>query len=85
MGGDVPDDAVDGVLALDPVVLSYMLAATGPLEVDGVTLAENTVVDELLSKVYLRLEQPAAQDAFFQRFAQSVFDLVSSGAAEPRV
>lgn len=36
--------AVDGVVAIDPVALSYLLEGTGPVEVgDGVVLTSDTV------------------------------------------
>lgn len=70
---------VDGVLSLDPVALSYILGATGPVQVGDVTLTEDNAVDELLHEVYLRYENPAAQDVFFREVARAVFDVVSSG------
>jgi len=42
--------AVDGVVAIDPVALSYLLEGTGPVDVgDGVVLTSDTVVPVLLS------------------------------------
>lgn len=72
---------VDGVLSLDTVALSYVVAALDqPVEVDGVVLDESSVVDELLHRTYLRLEEPAAQDRFFSAVSAAVFDRVRSGA-----
>jgi hypothetical protein len=65
---------VDGVLAVDPVVLSYLLKATGPVPVPGhPTLVGDTVVRTLLSDTYQRLE-PNDQDRFFAASAAAVFD-----------
>ena len=77
-------DHLDGVLSVDPVATSYLLGATGPLTVDGVHLTANNVVDQLLNHTYLRLADPAAQDAFFQDVAGRVFDAVSSGVGSPQ-
>ncbi|MGN9778491.1 DUF4012 domain-containing protein [Micromonospora sp. H33] len=65
---------VDGVLAVDPVVLSYLLKATGPVVVPGgVSLAGDTVVRTLLSEAYQRLDNEE-QDDFFGTAAAAVFD-----------
>lgn len=73
--------AIDGVLSLDTVALSYVVAALDePVEVDGVVLTESNVVDELLHRVYLRLDEPAAQDRFFAAVSAAVFDRVRAGA-----
>lgn len=80
---EYPEDRVDGVLTLDTVALSYVLGATGPLEVDGVELTGDNVVDELLHNVYLRIEDPAEQDAFFAAVATAAFDRFTAGATNP--
>jgi hypothetical protein len=77
-------DQVDGVLSIDPVALSFILGATGPVQVGDVTLSADNVVDELLHGVYLRYEDPAAQDAFFQQVARTVFDQVLAGSDDPQ-
>ncbi|MGH9182057.1 MAG: DUF4012 domain-containing protein, partial [Acidimicrobiales bacterium] len=43
---------VDGVLALDPVALRAILAATGPVEVGGTTVGADNVVEVLLHDQY---------------------------------
>ncbi|MEV1333148.1 DUF4012 domain-containing protein [Micromonospora costi] len=76
---------VDGVLAVDPVVLSYLLKATGPVLVPGgVPLASDTVVRTLLSDVYQRLDV-RQQDAFFASAAAAVFDSIFTKNVDPRV
>lgn len=78
-------EPVDGVLAVDPVTLSYVLGAVGPVDVEGgPTLTADNLVDELLNGVYLRYEDPRAQDAYFQAVAATVFDAVAGGAADPQ-
>ncbi|MEV4812347.1 DUF4012 domain-containing protein [Micromonospora avicenniae] len=76
---------VDGVLAVDPVVLSYLLKATGPVMVPGgVPLASDTVVRTLLNESYQRLE-PEKQDSFFSAAAAAVFDALFTKNVDPRV
>jgi hypothetical protein len=75
---------VDGVLSIDPVALSYLLGATGPITLPtGDVLSSENAVQLLLTDVYERYEDPKAQDAFFAAAAASVFSAVASGAAEP--
>lgn len=76
---------VDGVLAMDPVALGYILRATGPVELPtGDTLTSENAVKLLLSDVYAKYPNPQAQDAFFASAASAVFDKVSSGAFDPK-
>lgn len=70
---------LDGVITLDPVALSYLLRATGPLTLpDGTTLGETSAVPALLHEVYL--DRPAAQqDALFAAAAAEMFAVVTAG------
>ncbi|MSZ76994.1 MAG: DUF4012 domain-containing protein [Actinobacteria bacterium] len=72
-------EPVDGVLAVDPVALSYLLGATGPVTVGGVTLTAENAVEELLSKTYARFPDPDDQDAWFRQVASAVFTAVTAG------
>lgn len=75
---------VSGVIAVDPVTLSYLLAATGPVTLPtGDVLSGENAVDLLLNGVYLRYEDPAEQDAFFAAATAAVFDTLTSGGADP--
>ncbi|QEV99070.1 DUF4012 domain-containing protein [Microbacterium caowuchunii] len=77
---------VDGVLSLDPVALSYLLAATGPVALpSGDMLTAENAIPLLLNEVYLRYDGGAEQDAFFEAAAASVFSALSDGSADPRV
>ncbi len=70
---------VDGVVSLDPVVLSYLLQATGPVTLaDGSEINAENAVARLLNETYLDIEDPRVQDAFFAEAAASVFSQVSS-------
>lgn len=78
-------ERISGVLSLDPVALSYLLEATGPVSVGGMTLTAQNAVEELLHEVYLRYSAPARQDAYFRAVARALFDRISSGVgAAPR-
>lgn len=72
-----PED-LDGVLTLDTVAVSYLLAVTGPVEVGPYTLTADNAVDTLLNQAYVDIPVPE-QDAFFALVAKTVFDRISSG------
>ncbi|CAN3700957.1 hypothetical protein MMX123_00950 [Microbacterium sp. MM2322] len=75
---------VDGVISIDPVTLSYILEATGPITLEtGDKLTSSDAVRILLSDVYARYPNNADQDAFFASAAVNVFDAVSSGDFKP--
>ena len=74
-----PDDEIDGVIAIDPVFLQWLIAATG----GSVTAEDGTVVDGtnaaevLMSEVYwIYPTDGDVQDAVFASVAAGVFDLV---------
>ncbi|MGO1840002.1 MAG: DUF4012 domain-containing protein [Candidatus Microbacterium stercoravium] len=73
-------DPGDAVIAIDPVMLSYLLEATGPVDLpSGDTLNADNAVDLLLNEVYWRYpgNNPASaeqQDAFFAAAAGGVFE-----------
>jgi hypothetical protein len=79
---------VDGVIATDPVALSYLLRATGPVSVAGMpagtALTADNAVPLLLSDVYARIPDPSVQDRFFAAAARSVFGALATGRAQPR-
>jgi len=77
-----PDIAIDGVLALDPVGMSYLLQGTGPVEVQGRRLTSDNLVEELLSRPYKELDI-RAQDALFQEVARALFQAVTGDIASP--
>lgn len=71
---------VDGVITLDPVVLSYLLRATGPVTLpDGGSLSADNAVKMLLSDVYQRYQDPKVQDAFFAGATGAVFNAFLEG------
>lgn len=88
-------ERLDGVLSLDPVALSFILEATGPVKITdpivqqiGSDLPEEltgkNVVQTLLSDAYLKIEQPKLQDVYFAGAAKEIFGAVSSGRTDPK-
>ncbi len=75
---------VDGVLSTDPVGLSYVLDGTGPVDVAGRELTAGNAVELLLNDVYMNVDDPEQQNAFFAQAAREVFDAVTSGRGDPR-
>ncbi|MGO3319201.1 MAG: DUF4012 domain-containing protein [Microbacterium gubbeenense] len=80
-------DPGHAVLAIDPIALSYIMKATGPVQLStGEVLKAGNVVDELLSNVYSRFpgetaESAQQQDAFFSSAAAGIFDNITSAKA----
>lgn len=82
---------IDGVVALDTVVLTHLLDASGPVSIatDGELhsatglpqrLTSANVVKTLLSDVYNELENNEQQDAYFAAVSRAVFEEFVSGA-----
>ncbi|WP_257032423.1 DUF4012 domain-containing protein [Arthrobacter psychrochitiniphilus] len=86
-----PGQVIDGVISIDPVALSLVLKATGPITVnpalpEGASMGElptrltsANLVPVLLSQVYAEIQEPVLQDAYFAEVAKKVFDTVASG------
>ncbi|MDR6555727.1 hypothetical protein J2809_000058 [Arthrobacter pascens] len=83
--------SIDGVIALDPMVLAHLLEATGPMKLTGAALPVGTdlptdltaknVVQTLLSDVYSKLANNTAQDEYFAVVTREVFSGLTSGRA----
>jgi hypothetical protein len=85
---------LDGVISLDPVALSYVLSATGPVHMTDKELLALTdtalptqltgknVVKTLLSDVYGKIDRPELQDAYFAGVAQETFSALSTGKGD---
>ncbi len=76
---EVHPERLDGVLTLDTIAVSYLLGATGPVDVGPYTLTAENTVDTLLNQAYVDIPAPADQDAFFRLVAKTVFDRISGG------
>ncbi len=76
-------ERLDGVITIDPVVLSYMLEATGPvISSDGVELTSDNAVETLLYDAY-HMYTGKQQDEFFGDVAAKVFEKISDGDWDP--
>ncbi|MCA5894405.1 DUF4012 domain-containing protein [Isoptericola sp. NEAU-Y5] len=87
-------ERVDGVVATDPVAVSYLLAGTGPVTVpvspqvaeelgrDAVEVSAENAVDILLRRTYDVLD-PATADVFYADVAATVLASVTSSEATP--
>lgn len=76
---------IDGVISIDPVMLSFMLNATGPVKLtDGSEINADNAVQVLLHDSYERFgSNGLAADAYFADVAGQIFDAFSSGDWDP--
>jgi hypothetical protein len=80
---------VDGVIAIDPVTLAYLLEATGPVKVpvsaNGATktLTTDNAVSFILNEVYNGYPNEV-QDAILHAATAAAFEKIMEGKAEPR-
>lgn len=78
----------DGVVSIDPVALSHILGATGPVAMStGDTLSADNAVALLLNEVYFRYQGPDGPDqtdAFFEEAAKTLFGALMSSGADPK-
>jgi hypothetical protein len=74
-------EEIDGVIAIDPVALGYILRATGPIDAgSGITLTSDNATDVLLSGVYSTFLEPEQQDAFFANAMSQIFGTLVGGS-----
>lgn len=82
-----PEQKIDGVLAIDPVALSYLLGSTGPVTLtDGSVLTSENTVSTLLNQVYFRYPDStvgAATDEFFSEASATILGKILGGEMEP--
>jgi len=74
---------VDGIVSVDPVVLSSVLRAAGPVQVGTDTFTARNVVPKLLNDVYKQLDTRPEQDAYFDRASRGIFDTLISRKMDP--
>lgn len=71
------NDNLDGVIALDPIVLSHLLTVTGPVTAEGNKITSENVVAESLSDAYLKFENDNfARKSYLVAIIQSVADAI---------
>ncbi|TLM74717.1 DUF4012 domain-containing protein [Pseudarthrobacter sp. NamB4] len=92
-----PGTKIDGVIALDPVVLANLLRATGPVALKDpalvalmqptglpTVLSADNVVKTLLSDSYAALPDPGLQDDYFAGVASEVFTALAAGQGDAK-
>ncbi|WP_292833473.1 DUF4012 domain-containing protein [Microbacterium sp.] len=66
MWDELYDTPINGVVSIDPVAMSYLLNATGPVGLpSGQELTADNAVDVLLNTVYFEINDLQKQDDFF--------------------
>ncbi|MEY9952692.1 DUF4012 domain-containing protein [Leifsonia sp. EB34] len=65
---------LDGVVSIDTATIGLLLAATGPITVDGRVLNSENASTVLLRDVYLEIPDRDAQDVFFGELTRVMFD-----------
>lgn len=77
---------VDGVIALDPVALSYILGAVGSITMpDGEVITEDNVIELTESTAYIRFpDDQNARKEYLQRIAAEVVRKVTGDIESPR-
>ena len=73
---------VDGAVTLDPVALSDLLGATGPFRVAGTDITAGNVVELLLRRVYVLVQDPVRRKQVLQVIARGAVERVTSGAGD---
>ena len=74
---------VDGVFAVDPIALSYVLAGTGPVDIgNGASLTSANAAQFLLNTVYQSVPDASAQNDFYALAARKTFNALVSGQGD---
>ncbi len=74
---DQKGGSIDGVIAIDPVFLQYMLQITGSVDVNGVAVNGDNAASLLMHDAY-NLFDTDTQDAFFSAVAGAAFNNMMS-------
>lgn len=74
----------DGVVAVDPVAMGYMLRGLGPVDVgDNITINTTNAVSTLLNYVYVKYPTDTdKQDDVFEKAARRIFDATVDGTGD---
>lgn len=86
MWAEQTGEQLDGAVATDPIALSYILDATGPVTLaDGEVISGDNVVEVTLSTAYARFgDDQLARKAYLQEIAAAVVSKMTSGVAPTR-
>ena len=76
--------SIDGIISLDPVALSYIVTATGPITLpDGTLLTGDHLVQSLMSDVYVKYPNPKDQDSYYEAISETTFNSITAGNFDP--
>ncbi len=77
---------VDGEIAIDPIALSYILGAVGPVTLaDGEVVSEDNVVELTESTAYIRFPtDQTARKNYLQDISSAVVEKMTAGVESPR-
>lgn len=77
---------IDGVIAVDPVALSYVLGAIGPVTLaDGEVITADNVIELTMSTAYIRFaDDSAARKNYLQEIAGAVVKKMMGSVQSPR-
>lgn len=85
MWQDRTGEELDGVLTTDPVALSYILEATGPVTLDdGREINADNVVAFTENEVYSLIPDDRERDEYLQQISSAALKTLLSGQADPR-
>ena len=74
---------VDGVFSFDPIALSYLLTATGPVKLStGELLSSDNAVQTLLSTAYAYFNSAKVKNDYFATAARAVLTALTSAAPD---
>jgi hypothetical protein len=74
----------DDVIFVDPVALSAVLKATGPISIGETKLTSANAVEKLLHDPYQRLDTQSKQDQFFVAAAKRTIHALLAGGGNPQ-
>lgn len=77
------DPAADYVVSLDPRAVAGLLALTGPVTVDGITLDKGNAEQFFAREIYVRYPDSFEKDQVMLAFLQEVFGQLSSAQLDP--
>lgn len=86
MWAELSGDTVDGVIAVDPVALSFILDAVGPVTMpDGEEITKDNVIELTESTVYFRYPtDQVARKQYLQDIASEVVNKMTGEVKSPR-
>lgn len=86
MWAEQTGEQLDGAIATDPIALSYILDATGPVTLaDGEVISGDNVVEVTLSTAYSRFgDDQIARKAYLQEISAAVVAKMTTGVAPTR-